>query len=245
MTYQELLIENHNLQEKEKDSATRIASLEHQLQQLYKLISGFKSESFMTQVVVDQLSLFSEDTTQEVVETPQETITYTRDKKKHQGRNALPEHLPVREVIIEPEEDVTGLKKIGEEVSETLEYTPASLIKRRTIRPKYAKAEGQGVLIADLPSRPINKAIVEACLLAHILVSKYIDHLPFYRQIQMFKRDFGWEPAQSTMSDWMADCCQLLEPLYNTLKQKILASDYIQADESPIKVLDSDKKRSR
>src|SRR5665811_1727194 len=80
--------------------------------------------------------------------------------------------------------------------------------------------------------------------LAHILVSKYIDHLPFYRQIRMFKRDFGWEPAQSTMSGWMAGCCQLLEPLYNTLKQKILRSDYIQADESPIKVLDSDKKGS-
>jgi len=100
------------------------------------------------------------------------------------------------------------------------------------------------VLIAELPSRPIDKAIVEACLLAHILVSKFIDHLPFYRQIQMFKRDFGWEPAQSTVSDWMASCCQLLEPLYNTLKQKILDSDYIQSDESPIKVQDSDKKGS-
>ncbi|KAA1241546.1 IS66 family transposase, partial [Aquimarina sp. RZ0] len=100
------------------------------------------------------------------------------------------------------------------------------------------------VLIAELPSRPIDKSIAEACLLAHVLVSKYIDHLPFYRQIQIFKRDFGWEPAQSTLGDWMAGCCRLLEPLYNTLKQKILESDYIQADESPIKVLDSDKKGS-
>lgn len=237
MTYQELLVQ-HNTIKKENNI------LKEQLAQLYKLISGFKSESFITQTVIDQLSLFAEDTTEAVAETPQETITYTRDKKKHQGRNALPEHLPVREVIIEPEEDTTGMKKIGEEVSETLEYTPASLVKRRTIRPKYAKPNGEGVLIADLPSRPIDKAIVEACLLAHILVSKFIDHLPFYRQIQMFKRDFGWEPAQSTMSDWMASCCKLLEPLYNTLKQKILASDYIQADESPIKVLDSDKKGS-
>jgi len=235
MTYQELLVEN-------EDQKNRITSLENQLQQLYKLIGGFKSESFITEAVIDQLSLFAEDTPQTVAETPQETITYTRDKKKHQGRNTLPEHLPVREVIIEPEENTTGLKKIGEEITETLEYTPASLVKRRTIRPKYAKSVGEGVLIAELPSRPIDKAIVEACLLAHILVSKYVDHLPFYRQIQMFKRDFSWEPAQSTMSDWMASCCLLLEPLYNTLKQKILASDYIQADESPIKVLDSDKK---
>ncbi len=235
MTYQELLV-GYESQKKE------ISILKDQLAGLYKLIDGFKSESFITEAIVDQLSLFSEDTTEEVVETPQETITYTRDKKKHQGRNALPEHLPVREVIIQPEEDTTGLNKIGEEISETLEYTPASLIKRRTIRPKYAKPDNEGVLIAALPSRPIDKAIAEACLLAHILVSKYVDHLPFYRQIQMFKRDFGWEPAQSTISDWMASCCQLLEPLYNTLKQKILTSHYIQADESPIKVLDSDKK---
>lgn len=242
MDYQELLLENEHLVKKQQDLAAKIASLEQQLAGLYKLISGFKSESFITETVVDQLSLFTQDTPTVIAQTQQQTISYTRNKKKHQGRNTLPENLPVREVIIEPEEDTTGLKKIGEEITETLEYTPASLVKRRTIRPKYAKKEGAGVLIAELPSRPIDKAIVEACLLAHILVSKYVDHLPFYRQIQIFKRDFNWEPAQSTMSDWMASCCQLLEPLYNSLKQKILASNYIQADESPIKVLDSDKK---
>ncbi len=65
--------------------------------------------------------------------------------------------------------------------------------------------------------------------------------MPFYRQIQMFKRDFGWEPAQSTVSDWMASCCQLLEPLYITLSKNTYITLH-QADESPIKVLDSDKK---
>jgi len=237
MTYQELLVENSTFKKE-------ISGLKEQLAQLYKLIGGFKSESFITGAVIDQLSLFPEEAVEEAEALPQETITYSRDKKKHRGRNALPEHLPVRETVIEPEEDTTGLRKIGEEIGETLEYTPASLVKRRTIRPKYAKADGYGVLIAPLPTRPIDKAIVEACLLAHILTAKFIDHLPFYRQIRMFKRDFGWEPAQSTMGDWMAGCCQLLEPLYNTLKQKILGSDYIQADESPIKVLDSDKKGS-
>jgi len=100
---------------KEQDFTAKISSLEQQLAQLYKLINGFKSESFVTQAVIDQLSLFGEDPVEEIEEAPQETITYTRDKKKHQGRNALPENLPVREVIIEPQEDTTGLKKIGEE----------------------------------------------------------------------------------------------------------------------------------
>ena len=237
MTYQELLAQHTAIKEEN-------ASLKAQLAQLYKLISGFKSERFVAEIAQEQLSLFEAEASSLPEGPSTETITYTREKQSHPGRHALPEHLPVREVIIEPQEETAGLKKIGEEITETLEYTPASLVKRKTIRPKYAQADGQGVLIAPLPTRPIDKSIAEACLLAHILVSKYIDHTPFYRQIQIFKRDFGWEPAPSTLSDWMRGCCQLLDPLYNTLKQKILASGYIQADESPIKVLDSDKKGS-
>ena len=245
MTYQELQRENQQLRASNEAFKEKISALEVQLGQLYKLIQGFKSERFIPEILEQQLSLFSEnaDKTGQVA-SPKETITYTREKQKHPGRSSLPEHLPVREVILEPVEDVSTLKKIGQEVSETLEYTPASLVKRRTIRPKYARKDQQGVVIAPLPTRPIEKSIAEACLLAYILVSKYVDHLPFYRQIQRFKREFGWEPASSTLSDWMASCCQLLKPLYNTLKQKILEDGYIQADESPIKVLDSDKKGS-
>jgi transposase len=245
MTYQELQRENQQLRASIEAFKEKISAMEVQLGQLYKLIQGFKSERFIPEILEQQLSLFSEDSDKTgQVATPKETITYTREKQKHPGRSSLPEHLPVREVILEPEEDVSALKKIGQEVSETLEYTPASLVKRRTIRPKYARKDQQGVVIAPIPPRPIEKSIAEACLLAYILVSKYIDHLPFYRQIQRFKREFGWEPASSTLSDWMASCCQLLEPLYNTLKQKILEDGYIQADESPIKVLDNDKKGS-
>jgi len=80
------------------------------------------------------------------------------------------------------------------------------MIKRRTIRPKYAKADGAGILIGTLPSGPIEKSIAEASLVAHILVSKYVDHLPFYRQMQIFKRDFEWEVAKSTLSGWMDSC---------------------------------------
>jgi transposase len=228
MTYQELQRENQQLRESNEAFKEKVSALEMQLGQLYKLIQGFKSERFIPEILQQQLSLFSENGDKtSAAPAPKETITYSREKKKHPGRGGLPEHLPVREVILEPEEDVSTLKKIGEEVSETLEYTPASLVKRRTIRPKYAQKDGQGILIAPLSTRPIDKCIAEACLLAYILVSKYVDHLPFYRQIQRFKREFGWEPASSTLSNWMSGCCQLLEPLYNTLKQKILEGGYI------------------
>ncbi len=76
-------------------------------------------------------------------------------------RNAIPDHLPVREVVIEPEGATTGLRKIGEEVTETLEYSPASLVKRRTVRPKYAKKGDEGVLIAALPVRPLDKSPIK------------------------------------------------------------------------------------
>lgn len=234
------------LQEINQRQKEEIIALKEQLNQLLKLINGFKSERFFSsQILSGQPTLF--DVPQESVpqqEPTKEHIAYSRNKVKHQGRNGLPENLPVKEIVIEPEQDVEGLVKIGEEISETLEYTPASLIKRRTIRPKYVKADGQGIVIGNLPSRPIEKSIAEASLLAHILVSKYVDHLPLYRQIQMFKRDFGWNASQSTLSDWVNSCCILLEPLYNRLKQKVISSDYIQADESPIKVLDSDKAKS-
>lgn len=245
ITYQELLIENAKKEALLKNQEAKIISLQAQLDQLVKLINGFKSERYVaSELAAQQLNIFEDiagGLAEEQQEEESQTISYQRTNKKHQGRNKLPEHLPVREVIIEPKEPTEGLAKIGEEITETLEYTPASLVKRRTIRPKYAKKNGEGILIGDLPTRAIDKSIAEASLLAYILVAKFVDHLPLYRQIQRFKRDFGWETSQSTLCDWVSASCRLLEPLYNVLKQKIIASDYIQADESPIKVLDKDK----
>ena len=223
-----------------------INCLKDELSQLKKLIYGVKSERHIPALSPDQLSIFDkEETSQEEFPQNNEVITYTRSKNKkesHPGRNPLPEHLPVEEVIIEPEEDTQGLIKISEEVTDTIEYTPASLVIKRTIRPKYAKTEGQGVMIASLPDRPLPKAIAEASLLAYVLVCKFVEHMPFYRLIQKLERDYKWKLASSTLNDWFTQVCILLDPLYNKLKEKLLDSNYIQVDESPIKVQDSDKK---
>jgi len=240
VTRKELIIENSKLR-------ADFLALKQRYEQLLKLIHGVKSERFVQHDVPEQLSLFAdaEDSKEEQVEDT-ETITYERKKKgkKHPGRNEIPEHLPVEEVTIEPEEDTTGMKRIGEEITETLKYTPASLIKVRTIRPKYAKANEEGVVIGKLPSRPIPKSYAEASLLAHLFVSKFIDHLPFYRLRQMFKRDFDWDLPSSTINDWFVSVCTLLEPLYQVLIKKILETSYVQADESTLKVLDKNKKGS-
>jgi hypothetical protein len=99
------------------------------------------------------------------------------------------------------------------------------------------------VVIADLPQRPIAKGIAGPALLSHIICSKFINHLPVYRQAQQFKREGVTLPV-STLTDWIKASCQLLEPLYQVLRQQVLASDYLQVDESPIQVLDKDKKGS-
>jgi transposase len=226
-----------------KASKEETAYLKQELAILKKLIFGTKSERYKNEDESSQLHLFVDGSLQQEEEPVTETITYKRNKRSHPGRNKLPEHLPVEEVVIEPEEDTTGLKKIGEEVTETLKYTKASLVKVRTIRPKYEKPEQEGVLIAPIPARALHKCIAEPSLLSHIMVSKFVDHLPFYRQIKIFKRDFDWQLSSSTLNDWFATCCTLLKPIYDQMADQIKTTDYLQADESPIKVLESEKEK--
>ena len=216
------------------------AWLKQELAQLKRLIFGSKSERFVGSTSPEQLSLFQEEAPEEKVEDQEtEKISYERRKRKnHPGRNEIPEHLPVNEVIIEPEADTTGMVKIGEEITETLEYRPSSLIKRRTIRPKYIDKKSQRIHIGELPLRIIPKSIAEPSLLSYILISKYMDHMPLYRQAKMFERDFGWKVSQSTMVDWVRQSCQQMEALYESLGKRVLKSSYLQVDESPIKVLE-------
>lgn len=240
MTKAALIAENQALKSKNEQ-------LEFELRKLLRLIQGFKSEKFKpTEVPAIQLSIFDsgkdQEEAKEMAEDKKETITYTRSKNAgHPGRNPIPDHLPVEEIIIEPEEDTTGMIRIGEERLETLEYIPPTLKRIRRIRPKYARPDKSGIVIAPMPDRPIPRCIAEPSLLAQIIVDKLVDHLPFYRQAQRFKRIFAWHVNESTLNDWFVAVCTLLKPLYRKHKQIILECDYLQADESTIKVQDSEK----
>ena len=235
----------------EREAATykaRAQQLEHELAQLKRLIFGAKSERFVPEANPEQLTLFEEAPAMEIV-CEQEIATHTRKRKKP-VRQALPEHLPRQIIVIEPEMDRSGLKKIGEEVTETLDYEPAKLTVIRRIRPKYVdpKSIGDGLsprmFIAELPARPVDKGIAEAGLLASVVVEKYVDHLPIYRQVQRFKRE-GIPLARSTLEGWVAAVARLLEPLYERLCELVLESGYIQADETPIAVQDHAKKKGK
>ena len=236
-TYKELQEAYQNLEQ-------RYDLVQQQLDELRRMIFGQKSERFVSNIVPNQLSLELDGQKQKAKEEEQasnQTISYTRKKKKKPSRQALPDHLPRAQHIIEPQEDTTGMKLIGQEITEILAKQPSRVFVIQFIRNKYAKADGSGILIGKLPSRAIQKGLAHETVLADILVSKYVDHLPLYRQAKIFARE-GVTIATSTMNDWVKASCKLLEPLYEALKKDILLNDYLQVDESPIKVLDKKKK---
>jgi transposase len=233
------LIAEQQSQLEQKD--LRISKLEHQLEQMLRAYYGKKSERFILQPGPDQIPLPLDVESTPASEVKKETITYERKKpsgkSNHKGRLALPEHLEREIIILAPDYNTEGMVKIGEEVSEHLEFAPGKVYVKRVIRPKYAKPDGEGVIIAPMPSMPIERGVAGPGLLANILIEKYVDHLPLYRQIERYKRE-GVVIPSSTLSDWIARCGQLLEPLYETLKRKVIDSGYLQADETPIKVID-------
>lgn len=226
------------------------AFLKQELAQLKKIIFGSRQERFVASdaITPEQLSLnLQAEAIAAVKITDAKKISYTKLTKEitpaklHPGRNPLPEHLERREQIIEPPGDISLLKKIGEEVTEELEYEPGKLFVNKIVRPKYAKPAGEGVLIAPMIERPLPKAIAGPGLLAQIIIDKYVDHLPLHRQMERFKRD-GVNMAYSTLIDMVSGTCSLITPLYEALKNYTLRLDYLHADETPIKVLDKDKK---
>jgi transposase len=227
-----------------------VTSLQQQLAQLQKMIFGSRHERFVpSDAHPSQLSLdIQAEATATCPVAEAKKITYTRTNVSveqkpliHPGRMKLPAHLRREEIIIEPTEDVSACKKMGEEVTEVLEWQPGELFVKKYIRTKYAKQNNEGVLIGGLPSRPLEKAMAGAGLLAQIVIDKYADHLPLYRQMQRFERS-GIKLPYSTLTDWVSSTCKLIEPLYEALKKEVLKTGYLHADETPIKVLDKDKK---
>ena len=230
-------------------SQLRVEKLEHELLQLKKMIFGSRHERFApTDVNPSQLSLDIQSEQTAICNIADaKKITYIRSNTTieqkpllHPGRMKLPENLRREEIVIEPTEDITGCRKMGEEITEVLEYQPGELFVKKYIRVKYAKANNSGVVIGELPARPLEKAMAGPGLLAQIIIDKYIDHLPLHRQMQRFERG-GIKIAYSTLTDWVSSTSELIKPLYEALKAEVLKSDYLHADETPIKVLDKDK----
>lgn len=229
----------------------RVAELTHELAKLKKLVFGSRSERFVPanpdspvqQGVLDLDVEVLADRTAVSRQVSYNRTQVTTKPRIHPGRNPLPEHLHREVIVIEPKEDITGAVKIGEEVSEVLEIQEQKLFVKRYIRPKYLlKApEHTLFLIGAPPAQPLSKCIAGPGLLAQVVIDKYCDHLPLYRQMQRFER-VGMPLPYATITDWVKQVCELIAPLYEAHKRQVLATHYLHVDETGIKVLDKDKK---
>lgn len=253
MTREELLdhvvqlkTSHEQLESNYNQTCQEIEYLKFRISELQRLLYGAKRERFISNESVAQKKLPFED---EQVEASQqdtsktEKVEYTRKKpkKKHPGRAEFPTHLPEEEIVIEPDRSTDGLRQIGKEETKELEYIPGKLYVKKYIRPKYVDPEKEKIITGDLPSRPIEKGIAGPGLLAQLHVDKYVDHLPVYRQRQRFKRE-NINISSSTVNSWSIQTAELLGPLYERLKNKVLNEGYLQVDETPIRVLDKHKK---
>ena len=263
----------NKLDNKIKDLGDKVINFEDKIRQLTDQLAWYRrkfwkagSEKFIHQDPAQrQLDFGGLDTLPEeeevAKEAAKEIITYKRKKpekiKKQPVRMPLPEHLRREQEIIEPEGIDDNWTRIGEEVTEILEHKPGELYVRRIIRPKYALknefqrlletnengTESKVVKIAQMPLLPLPRSNAGASLLAELLMGKYFFHMPFHRQISLFKLAGVSLPA-STVNDWFAGGSDLLRALYFRLRELVLESDYIQVDESTVPVINSEKQQA-
>jgi len=220
---------------------SEIEHLKLLIAKLQRMQFGRKSEKLARQI--EQLELRLEDLQAKPAESKSAATTppLLISIPAKPGRGPLPEHLPRQTQKHEPKEsacpDCGGkLSKLGEDVSEVLEYVPASFFVVRHVRPKFSCTKCDHIVQAAAPSRPIERGVAGPGLLAHVLVSKYADHLPLYRQSEIYARQ-GIELGRSTLADWVGGTSQLLEPLIEVLRRYVTASGKLHADDTPVPVL--------
>ena len=173
---------------------------------------------------------------------PQPETAAAGGSRRKPARRPLPAHLPRQKRTILPKETACpdcggGLKPLCEDVSEILEYVPAHFQVIEQVRPKLACTHCDKIVQAAAPSRPIARSFAGAGLLAHVLVSKYCDHLPLYRQEQMYARE-GVELDRATLADWVGGASQLLAPLVEALRRQVMGAAKLHADDTPVPVLE-------
>ena len=219
---------------------TRIDQLTHEIAALKRLQYGKRSEQFTT----EQMSLLDEaidgDLAALGIELEQLQPT-PADKQRQKPRRApLPPHFPHTDIHHEPD-DITcacGCQRVrvGEDISEKLDYTPGVFTVERHIRGKWACKTCETLVQAPVPPHVIDKGIPTAGLLAQVLVAKYGDHLPLYRQERIFERA-GLAIPQSTLGEWVGACGVRLQPLVDALREVLLLHGVLHADETPVQML--------
>jgi len=226
----------------------QLATLQHQIEQLIRRIYGRKSEKIDPhQLMFD--SIMAESIAQNAAISPQveapAAASKPRKERVQHGRLPIPEHLERVEILIDIPEDQkvspqTGepLKVITVEISEKLEYRPGKLIVNVYKRPQYALPNNEGVISAAMPDHPIDRCKADVGLLAHVIVSKFADHLPLYRQDAIFERE-GVEIPRATQSGWLMQIYESIKSLEPVLRRAVLESDVLFTDDTPVALQDN------
>lgn len=222
---------------------TEIELLRHKLQAQLAARFASKSEKHKGQIDLFDEATLPEQAEVVSIENADEEITIAAHTRKKVGRKPLPKNLPREQIVhdlTEAEKTCScgcQMHKIGEDKSEQLEWVPAQVKVIEHVRIKYACRDcEEGVKSAPMPKLPIPKSIATPGLLAEIIISKYEDHLPLYRQEKILQR-MGVDIARAALSNWMIKCGDLLKSLIPLLKKHIINSSYIQADETTLQVL--------
>lgn len=240
---------NDDLIRKNRQQSNQIFSLQEQL----NLALARRYAASSEKVSADQIRLFDEaeadvdelesSDVDSLADGDDDTIEVPAHTRKKRGRKPLPDTLPRVDVVHElPESeqvcphDGQALKVITEVISEQLDIVPAKIQVIRHIRKRYACDCGQCIRTAPLPNQPIPKSLASPGLLAHVTVSKYQDALPLYRQEQILQR-IGVDIPRATLANWMIRAGELIQPLINLLRDRLLGYDVIQMDETRVQVL--------
>ena len=173
-------------------------------------------------------------------EAPRRSTEASPPRKERRPR--VPAHLPVVEEIIEPEPVKAcpgAWRRIGEEVTEQLDYEPARFLRRRIVRPTYVRRDQPFAAPITAPLQTLqDRGLAAPGLLAQVITAKYVDHLPLYRQQRIYASRHGVELSRQTMAQWMGLCADWLRPIYESIRTGVMGGGYVQVDETPVKYLE-------
>jgi transposase len=239
-----------------KDQALQIEQLKTRLAKLLRQRFGSSSEKIKG--AIDQLELIIGDLEEEIAETtpsgPEPEVEVPAiEPESHAGRRKpkrrpLPENLP-RDVVEHPSACACpkcggALRRLGEDVTEVLEYVPGSFRVTRHVRPKMSCRCCESITQPPVPSLPINRGLAGPGLLAHVLAGKFCDHLPLHRQAEIYARD-GIDLDRSTLADRVGQCARLLRPLVDVVGVHVMAAERVHADDTTVPVLSPGNGKTR
>lgn len=245
-----LIAQNRELTIKLEATQRQLAKLQNQIEQLLKRLYGRKSEKIdPDQLMLDSIIIESlENHTPSIMSTepiiPQPESKPRSNTKPHPGRTPIPEHLERVEILLDIPEEKKSCPETGKpfqvismEVSEKLEYRPGKFIVKVYKRPQYGATGEQalenGVICAPMPDHPIARCKADIGLLSYIIVNKYADHLPLYRQDAIFERE-GIDIPRATQSSWLMQIYDAIAPLQGTLRQAVFEQAIIFTDDTPV-----------